>query len=227
MDLYITEKSDSTREIRIPWAPDNIEISSGGARFASYDILQLGEVKIPSGKNLRKYKWTGTFPGQEHSALPFLKGAWQDPKTYQNLFEEWREKGTALRLLITGTPINQDVYLSDYTVSYSGGYGDCGYTVEFCDKREIVVSSVTSSGTGTASKPEVERPSKTQTEKTHRVVSGDCLWNIALKYYGSGLKHTVLYNANKEIIEQTAKKRGLKSSNQGHWIFPGTILKIP
>ena len=31
----------------------------------------------------------------------------------------------------------------------------------------------------------------------------------------------------KDIIEETAKKRGMKSSDNGHWIFPGVKLSIP
>lgn len=31
-------------------------------------------------------------------------------------------------------------------------------------------------------------------------MSGDCLWNIAKKYYGDGSQYTKIYNANKETI---------------------------
>lgn len=62
---------------------------------------------------------------------------------------------------------------------------------------------------------------------THKVVSGDNLWNIAKKYYGNGTKQTIIYNANKDIIEATAKKYGRSSSKNGWWIYPGTVLTIP
>ena len=70
------------------------------------------------------------------------------------------------------------------------------------------------------------KPTKNQ-NKTHIVKQGDCLWNIAKYYYGDGTKNTVIYNANKEIIEQTARKYGRQSSSNGWWIYPDTKLTIP
>lgn len=61
----------------------------------------------------------------------------------------------------------------------------------------------------------------------YTVKSGDTLWSIAKKYYGSGAKYIKIYNANKTIIEKKAKARGKSSSNKGHWIYPGTVLTIP
>lgn len=50
---------------------------------------------------------------------------------------------------------------------------------------------------------------------TYTVVKGDCLWNIAKKFYGSGPKYTVIYNANKGIIRNPSL------------IYPGQVLTIP
>lgn len=62
---------------------------------------------------------------------------------------------------------------------------------------------------------------------TYTVRSGDTLWALAKKYYGSGSKYTIIYDANKEIIESAAKSHGKKSSDHGHWIWPGEQLVIP
>ena len=62
---------------------------------------------------------------------------------------------------------------------------------------------------------------------SYTIKKGDTLWMIAKKYYGSGVKYTVIYNANKELIESTAKKHGKSSSDNGHWIYPGTKITIP
>ncbi|RDY27136.1 LysM peptidoglycan-binding domain-containing protein [Lachnotalea glycerini] len=61
----------------------------------------------------------------------------------------------------------------------------------------------------------------------YTIVSGDTLWALAIKFYGSGVQYTKIYSANQEVIESKAKERGKSDSDNGHWIFPGTIITIP
>ncbi|WP_294215528.1 phage tail protein [Pseudobutyrivibrio sp.] len=56
---------------------------------------------------------------------------------------------------------------------------------------------------------------KATTSDTYTVVKGDCLWNIAKKYYGKGSQYTKIYNANKSIIKNP------------NLIYPGQVLTIP
>jgi hypothetical protein len=58
-------------------------------------------------------------------------------------------------------------------------------------------------------------------------VSGDTLWDLAKRYYGGGTRWQALYDANRSLIEKTAQAYGFTSSDDGHWIFPGTSLVIP
>lgn len=53
------------------------------------------------------------------------------------------------------------------------------------------------------------------TNQSYTVKSGDCLWNIAKKFYGNGSKYTIIAEANKDKI---------KSANL---IYPGQVLIIP
>lgn len=62
---------------------------------------------------------------------------------------------------------------------------------------------------------------------TYTIVPGDTLWELARKNYGSGAKHTMIYNANANVIEEAAKAHGKSSSDNGHWIYPGTVITIP
>lgn len=57
---------------------------------------------------------------------------------------------------------------------------------------------------------------------SYTVVKGDTLIGIANKLHISDW-HT-LYNNNKAVIEAAAKAHGHASSENGHWIFPGTVL---
>lgn len=223
-DIYI-KALDGSGEIQVPWLPNSFSFSVNGARMASYDILDAGEIRVPNGRNLRSFAWSSIFPGEGHSNLPFLRGDWVDPRTYQGILSRWYQNGTPLRLLMTGTPINHDVYLEDYSVEYAGGYGDYSYSVSFIEKRDLTIKGstpdATTASTTTASKP------ATSTAKTYKIKSGDTLWGIAQKELGSGSKYSIIYSLNKTIIEETAKKRGKGSSDGGKWIYPGTIIKLP
>lgn len=226
IDIYIKEAKGS-REIRIPWLPDKITFTSNGTRMSSYDIIGVGEVKVPDGSNLGAFSWSSYLPGEGHKDLPFLRGTWQSPKKIQTIFSEWREYGTPLRIIVTGTPINHDVYLADYSVDYESGYGDYKYDIKFERRRDIKIVATKINTNKTTTTTTTSTASNTSTKKTHTVKKGDTLWGIARKYYGSGTKYTTIYNANKTIIEQTAKKYGKNSSDGGHWIYAGTVLQIP
>lgn len=63
--------------------------------------------------------------------------------------------------------------------------------------------------------------------KIYTVVSGDTLWGISKKFYGTGTKYHIIYDANSDLIEAAAKAHGKKSSDNGHWIWPGETLTIP
>lgn len=52
-------------------------------------------------------------------------------------------------------------------------------------------------------------------QRTYTVKKGDCLWNIAKKYYGKGSLYTKIYDANRDKIKNP------------NLIYPGQVLKIP
>ncbi len=52
--------------------------------------------------------------------------------------------------------------------------------------------------------------------QSYTVVSGDCLWNLAKRFYGDGSKYTVIYEANKNVI-----------GGNPNLIYPGQVLTIP
>lgn len=222
VDIYISE-AEGSREVRIPWLPNSVQFATSEARLASYEILDLGEVNVPSGSNLEGFVWEATLPGKGHQDLPFLRGEWTDPLTIQNIFIKWKKEGTKLRLMMTGTPINHDVYLLDFQPGYEGGYGDVPYSIEFKARRDLKITKKVDSSKNSQSNKTTDR--KTNPE-TYTVKKGDTLWGIAQKYLGSGTKWPQIYNLNKSIIESTAKKYGKKSSDGGHWIYPGCSIRL-
>lgn len=225
VDIYIKERN-GTRQIRVPWLPATIEYKAGEQVAATYDILNRGEVQVPSGSGLAKISWESQFPGKNRSKTYLMRGAWADPATYHKILESWLTKGTSLNVLVTGYPINKDVILTSYTATPAGGFGDIEYSVEFTEERDI---TITSKGPSTSKNKDKNSQTKRKTTSytTYTIKQGDTLWGIAKKKLGSGSREREIYNLNKSIIESTAKKRGLRSSNNGWWIFAGTKIQIP
>lgn len=78
-------------------------------------------------------------------------------------------------------------------------------------------------GGNTSSTPSANGPGKGGGNYT--VKSGDTLWDLAKEFGGSSSRWGEIYSRNKDIIDSTARKRGMAAN--GHWIFPGTQLYIP
>lgn len=73
-----------------------------------------------------------------------------------------------------------------------------------------------------------EMPEETETDGgEYTVTKGDTLWKIAAQTLGSPTRYAEIYDLNKDVIEETARGRGKRDSSNGHWLFPGTALRIP
>jgi LysM repeat protein len=64
-------------------------------------------------------------------------------------------------------------------------------------------------------KPAAPVVKKAAAVRTHRVVRGDTLWDLAAKYLRNPLRWPEIYTLNKSVIKNP------------HWIFPGRVFKIP
>jgi nucleoid-associated protein YgaU len=226
MDIYLTDLETGDR-LRFPMLPEKINVQTGGI-FQSYTILSTGDVKLPVGDELDNVGWNAILPGRARQHEPYVR-EWRNPQEITGLLDTYKTKGKKLRLMVTETRINIDVYIERFNGDYTGGYGDFNYTISFLQAKALKVST-SGASTSTAppldNKPQQERPSPPP-PTTHTVTSGDTLWRIAQKHFGAGSEHSQIYEANRDAIENEARRRGMKSSDNGHWIFPGTVLTLP
>lgn len=66
-----------------------------------------------------------------------------------------------------------------------------------------------SGGAGAGTSPAPAPP------RTYRVVKGDTLWGIAIKYYGKGTLWPRIFDANRNLVKDP------------HWIYPNQVFVIP
>jgi len=84
-----------------------------------------------------------------------------------------------------------------------------------------------SDGTAEVSTAGTRDTSGKEETDSYTVQTGDTLWGIAKRFLGDGSRYNEIYSANYQTIEDAAKANGKASSSNGHWIYPGTVLRMP
>lgn len=160
MDIYITRKSTGER-LRIPLLPDRVNVKTG-AMVVPFQIIKLGEAKIPRGSALTMYSWNGVFPGRSMSDMSFVFD-WQEPNRIVSLLKEWEANGETLTLMVTETTINADVFIESFTFEHYG-VDNVSYTLGLTQIREVYVTTnpeppvqETKGSTATESKPDSQK----------------------------------------------------------------------
>lgn len=212
------KKDDASDEvaIRLPVLPSEYERVTSTS-YEDSSVLSLGNVATFKSNGLTKMSFSSFFPAKYYPFCAYTDI--KDPYDYVSYLKDWKNKGTVVRVILTGTDINQQMKITDFTYGEKDGTGDVYYTVDFVEHRQIIVPKIT---TDTV----IERPNKNTTnvsnttvQRTYKVVKGDCLWNIAQKYYGKGSEYPKIQNAN------ISKYPSLKSNP--NYIQIGWELIIP
>lgn len=218
--------------LTFPITPGELTIKSGSNNEV-ITLINEGDINILKSPSLSEIEFEARFPMRQY---PYAR-AYTDFKTYFDTFKELKEKKKSFRFIVARTTPNGSrtwdtnmlVALEDLEINENADNGD-DVLINFKLKqfKEYGVVIIKKSNYTTTSTSTTKRSTKTTNEnKTYVVKKGDCLWNIAKSFYGKGSEWTKIYNANKTVIENTARSYGKKSSSNGHWIYPGTKLTIP
>ena len=169
------------------------------------------------------------------AVLPMLgkysfAAAYQRPDYYLSLLENLMTGRKPFQFIVSRTSpsgkllydSNMKVSLESYNITEDATKGP-DVTVSVTLKQYIDYATKTVTVTkpaAAANKPTIKEEKKRETSskpktKSYTVKKGDCLWNIAKKYYGNGAQYTKIYNANKGKIKNP------------NLIYPGQVLTIP
>lgn len=108
MEFYLTAPNGS--RIHFPINPESITCQTGN-RTETFDVISLGTITLPRGTVPTRFTFEGFFPGEARRNAPYVTD-WRPPKELVGILSTWRDKGVKLRLLVTETPINHDVFFA-------------------------------------------------------------------------------------------------------------------
>ncbi len=231
VDILVRER-DGDRGFYVPWLPEEIEYSSGGAVVASYDIMNRGPVEIPTASGLKELSWKGTFPGINRTDRSMLRDpTYRAPAFYHAMLEDWRKNGTVLNVSVYCYPINFDAILSEYTATAAGAFGDLDYTIRFKERRDMTLwllkPTPVDTSASTTQDQAAEPKRAAATGATYTIKKGDSLWKIAAKQLGKGTRWTEIFELNKTVLEQEAQKHRTHCTLNYPVIYAGTVITLP
>lgn len=208
MEIWINNGYSDT--LRLPVNPESLGYN-GSNNFEDTVLANGDEKVVISGRNLRTYSIKSFIPKD----WTYYSNAYPEtPMGFVQRMKWWMEQKRVLQLIVTGTDINETVTIRSFDWEMVG-LGEIDYTIEL--KQHVPVSNnvlamVTNRVTSTSNRP----ASQEQPPKTYTVVSGDCLWNIAKKFYGQGSQWPKIYDRNKSVVGSNPNR-----------IYPGQKLVIP
>lgn len=211
--------------MELPIAPQKLTVKIKGNN-KTLTLINEGDINFLRAPGLTEIAFDAVLPmlGQ----YSFANG-YRRPDSYLNKLESLMTDKEPFRFLVSRVSpsgrllydTNMKVSLENYTVTEDATKGP-DVTVSITLKQYISYSTktVTVVKPKPEKKPVVQQKKKRETSsapkvKTYTVKSGDCLWNIAKKYYGNGAQYTKIYNANKGKIKNP------------NLIYPGQVLTIP
>lgn len=204
MRKIIFKDTEKNTELVLPITPASFELSHG-INIETVNIHALGDVALVGYGNLPEFRIDCMFPAKNY---PFNQpGADTSPYNYIKKFENWCDKGTVLRYVISQTKINIPIIISDITYGEKDGTGDVYASITIRKYRKLSQVQVSKTGNSTRA------AEKTSKANTYIIKPGDTLSAISRKFYGNASLYTKLAVFN-----------NIKNPNL---IYAGKTLRIP
>lgn len=216
--------------VLLPIPPKKMELKISNNN-KTYDLINNQQINILKNPGLTDIEFEILLPNVKYPFSTYTNG-FQGAKYYLGIIEKLKVNKTPFQFIIVRKfPDNTDIYstnikvaIEDYTITDTTDEG-FDNTVKIKLKQYREYSTKTVNVTIQQYKPPVAQRTVTTNNtatattkssgQNYTVVKGDCLWNIAKKFYGDGSKYTKIYNANKDKIKNP------------NLIYPKQILWIP
>lgn len=210
----------------LPVTPEKLEIKINNAN-ETVTLINEGEINILKKAELTDIEFECMIP-QVPYPFAVYKSGFLSAEYFLNYFEKLKTSQKPFSFKVSRKfpggkkmfSTNMKVSMEDYKITEDAGDGfDLTVKVQLKQYRDYgtkVVDVVMSENPTASIAPSRENNNTPAAAQSYTVVKGDCLWNIAKKFYGDGSKYTVIYEANKSVI-----------GGNPNLIYPGQVLTIP
>lgn len=211
-----------------PIAPSKLQLKIANNN-KTLTLINEGEINILKQAGLTEVSFDLLLPNVQYPFATYKSG-FETANYFLGELEKLKTDGKPFQFVVTRLfpngkmlfDTNMKVSLESYEIKEDAKQG-FDVTVSIKLKQYKDHGTKTCDVTFASTKPKVSvqttRPAENSpapsTNKTYTVQKGDCLWNIAKKFYGNGSKYTVIYNANKDKIKNP------------NLIYVGQVLTIP
>lgn len=210
----------------LPIAPSKLAIKINNTN-KTITMIDDGEINILKKAGLTDIEFECCIP-QVQYPFAVYKSGFRQADFFLGYFESLKIRNRPFQFIVcrrkpTGSRLfdtNIRVSMEDYTITEDAKNGlDIMVKINLKQWKDYGTKTIKINSEAENSQASIEQQRESDaltTTQTYTVVKGDCLWNIAKKFYGNGSKYTVIYNANKVVI-----------GGNPNLIYPGQVLTIP
>lgn len=214
-------------KLLLPIAPEKLQLKIGNNN-KTLTLINEGEINILKKAKLTEIDFDVLLPNVKYP-FAIYNNNFQNASYFLENIEKLKTSEKPFQFIVSRKmpngkilfDTNIKVSLEDYTISEEADEGfDVKVTIKLKQYKDYSTKTVQITIKQERPRPVVvQTPSRPATTapstRTYTVVRGDCLWNIAKKYYGNGSQYTKIYNANRDKIKNP------------NLIYPGQVLVIP
>ena len=214
--------------VLLPIPPSKLELKISNNN-KTYDLINYSQINVLKNPGLSSLEFEVVLPNTQYPFAMYTNN-FQNAKYYLGVLENLKVNRSAFQFIVVRKfPNGKDIFntnikvaLEEYTITDTTEEGfDTKVKIKLKQYKEYstkkvqvtikqykppaVTRTITTNNTAAA------KPSG----QNYTVKRGDCLWNIAKRFYGNGAKYTTIYNANRSKIRNP------------NLIYPGQVLWIP
>lgn len=179
--LIVLRRGDDDGELRLQFAvnPEQLVISRPH-NVLQYQTVAGQSVQVPLGSGLMQVTLETFLPG---SRSPFFAGV--EPREGLALLQRWEQEGTPVRLLISGSELDDLFLICNLRQRLAEGDEDVGIGIDLREYRLLTLSEPESTAEQTAGGLAL-RTDERELPASYITAGGEDLWSIAREFLGDG-----------------------------------------